>query len=123
MSCRVAMTVATLVALALLGVCGPTARAAGYTSDDTLAAIDIAAETHGVSRAWLYRIVDCETGHTLDPSSVGRLGEIGAAQLYRYGELPRFYARGYSNPWSPYEAIDYLAQRLNEGAAHAWACA
>ena len=92
-----------------------------YTAADTLAAIDQASVAHGVSWRWLYSIVRCES--QLDPYAVGRRGELGAAQLAPWGELRRFYARGFSNPYSPYQAVAFLAQRLNEGGARAWACA
>jgi hypothetical protein len=94
-----------------------------YGVGDTFAAIDNAASDYGVSYRRLYSIVDCETGHTFDPYSIGRAGEKGAAQLHPAGELPTFYARGYDNPFSPYQAVAFLAQRLNEGGAHAWTCA
>ena len=94
-----------------------------YTPADTLAAIDETAADSGVSWRWLYSIVRCETGGTFNPYAVGRLGEKGAAQLHPRGELPRFYAYGYDNPYSPYQAVAFLAQRLNEGGARAWTCA
>jgi soluble lytic murein transglycosylase-like protein len=94
-----------------------------YTADDTLAAIDQYSEEMGVSRAWLYRIVRCETGWTFDPYSVGRHGELGAAQLAPWGELRRFYAWGYDQPFSPYQSVRFLAQRLSMGGARAWSCA
>ena len=94
-----------------------------YTPADTLAAINDVSATSGVAWTRLYAIVDCETGHTLDPYAVGRQGEVGVAQLLARGELPRFYRYGYDNPISPYQAVAFLAQRLNEGGARAWTCA
>jgi hypothetical protein len=94
-----------------------------YTAADILAAIDDASVTYGISWRWLYSITLCETGHTLDPYSIGRQGERGPVQLHPRGELPRFFARGNTDPFNPYEAIPYLAQRINEGAARAWSCA
>jgi hypothetical protein len=118
---------AVVLALGLLCVLdGPAARAEEdyvYTAADTLAAIDEAAADSGVSYRRLYLIVRCETGGTFDPYSIGRLGEKGAVQLYSRGELPRFYAYGFDNPFSPYQAVAFLAQRLNEGGARAWTCA
>ena len=116
-----ALAIVTMIFLVCLALCGLPARA--YDADDTLAAIDQASADTGVSRARLYAIVRCETGGTFSPNAVGRLGEIGAAQLYRKGELPNFYARGYDNPWNPYQAVDFLANRLLEGGARAWTCA
>jgi len=94
-----------------------------YTSDDTLAAIDQYSDEIGVSRAWLLRVVRCETGGTFDPYSVGRSGELGAAQLAPWGELRRFYAWGYLDPFSPWQSVRFLAQRLSMGGARAWSCA
>lgn len=98
-------------------------KAFAYDADDTLAAIDAASATYGVSYAWLRSIVRCETAGTYDPNSVGRLGEKGAVQLYARGELPRFYAWGYDDPFDPYQAVPFLAQRLLQGGARAWTCA
>src|SRR5947209_6510176 len=94
--------------------------APSYTASDTIAAIDQASAETGVSRAWLLRVVSCETGGTLNPYAVGRQGELGAAQLHPRGELRRFYALGYGDPFSPYEAVTFLAQRLAQGGARAW---
>ena len=93
-----------------------------YTAEDTLAAIDQYSEELGVSHAWLYRIVACETGHTFNPYAVGRAGELGAVQLHPRGELLRFYAWGYLDPFSPYQSVRFLAQRLTMGGARAWSC-
>jgi hypothetical protein len=94
-----------------------------YTAEDTLAAIQQYSDEIGVSYSWLYRIVRCETGWTFDPYSVGRHGELGAAQLAPWGELLRFYAWGYDQPFSPYQSVRFLAQRLSMGGAKAWSCA
>lgn len=95
----------------------------GYTTDDTFAALEqVSAET-GVSYRYLRSIVACETGGTFAPYSVGRQGELGPAQLHPRGELVRFYAWGYSDPYSPYQAVGFLATRLQQGAARAWSCA
>jgi hypothetical protein len=115
-----AMSVGMLLAVGVLVTCAP---AHAYDADDTLAAIDQVSASSGVSYTRLYRIIRCETGGTFDPNSVGRMGELGAVQLYRRGELPTFYARGYDNPWNPYQAVEFLATRLLEGGAHAWTCA
>lgn len=93
-----------------------------YDSSDTLAAIDEASSEIGVSYAWLYATVKCETANTFDPYSVGRQGELGAAQLHPRGELPRFYAIGYLDPFSPYQSVRFMAQRFKAGGAGAWSC-
>ena len=98
------------------------AESQSYTAEDTIAAIDEASAEIGVSRAWLYRTVECETGGTFDPYSRGKQGELGAAQLHPYGELQRFYAWGYLDPYSPYQAVRFMAQRFEMGAAYRWSC-
>ena len=113
-----------LHAFALVTVlcCVAVAHAEPYTADDTLAAIEQASANSGVSYAWLYRIVRCETGGTFNPYARGRLGERGAVQLYpRGGEWPRFFVH-YSDPDNPYEAVHYLADALLAGRARAWSC-
>jgi hypothetical protein len=94
-----------------------------YTPQDTLDAIDQYSVEMGVSRAFLMRVVRCETGGTFDPYSVGRQGELGAVQLHPRGELLRFYAIGYLDPFSPWQAVRFLAQRVLMGGATAWSCA
>lgn len=94
-----------------------------YTVADTLGAIDQASDEVGVSRAWLYRTVECETGGTFDPYARGDLGELGAAQLKPDGELPRFYKWGYLDPFSPWQAVRFMAQRFRAGGSGAWSCA
>jgi hypothetical protein len=96
---------------------------ARYTSDDTIAAIDEASAEIGVSWTWLYSAVRCETAGSFDPYSVGRQGELGPAQLHPRGELQRFYAWGYLDPFSPYQSIRFMAQRFAMGGASAWSCA
>lgn len=98
------------------------AAADGYTADDVAIAIEQYSAEFEISEAWLYRIVRCEDP-TFDPYAVGRQGELGPAQLHPRGELRRFYAYGYSDPFDPYHAIRFLAQRLAMGGARAWSCA
>lgn len=99
------------------------AQEIAYTAEDTIAAIDEASAEIGVDWTWLYNTVRCETGGTFDPYSVGKQGELGAAQLHPRGELPRFYDWGYVDPYSPYQAVRFLAQRKTMGGARAWTCA
>jgi hypothetical protein len=108
-----------LVAGAALGIRAQEA----YTAQDTLAAIHEASAETGVSESYLKSVVRCETGGTFDPYSVGRQGELGAAQLHPRGELPRFYAVGWLDPFSPYQAVRFMAQRFIDGGAGAWSCA
>lgn len=92
-----------------------------FTAADTLAAIDAAAADTGISRRWLYAIVQCES--RLNPYAVGRRGELGAVQLLPGGLLPVFYASGYSDPFNPYESVYFLADQLVLGRARHWTCA
>lgn len=94
-----------------------------FTPADTKEAIADAAYSTGVSYGWLYSTVSCETGGTFNPYVIGKLGELGAAQLYKYGELPRFYAYGFDNPFNPYQAVKYMALRFKIGRSGAWSCA
>ena len=113
--------VAALLAAGGVVLCSMPAQA--YTADDTLEAISETSTSSGVGYWRLWNIVDCETAHTFSPNAIGRAGEIGAVQLHPRGELPRFYAYGFDNPWDPYQAVAFLAQRLIEGGARAWTCA
>lgn len=118
---RLVLHATVLLAIVLMMV-RPVA-AEGYTSDDTLEAISEASATYGVSEAWLRSIVRCETGGSFSPYAIGRQGELGPVQLHPRGELPRFYAWGYGDPFDPYQAVPFLAQRINQGGARAWSCA
>jgi len=99
-------------------------HAEGFDQNDTLAALEAASASTGVSYAWLHRVVGCETGFTWNPAAVGDYGtSFGAAQLHRGGgELPRFYAFGFSDPFNPYEAVTFMAQEFAVGRASAWSC-
>jgi hypothetical protein len=115
---------ALLIAFTLIWLAAPArAQEAPYTPEDTLAAIDQASDEIGVPAAVLYHIVRCETGGRFDPYSVGRQGELGAAQLHPRGLLPTFYAWGYDDPFSPWQSVRFLAQQITYGRASQWSCA
>ncbi len=79
------------------------------------------AAAHGQDAGYLSTVIECES--EWDTHAVGALGELGLAQLKPgAGELARFYRYGYSDPFSAYESIDYLALRFSEGGAGAWSC-
>jgi hypothetical protein len=90
-----------------------------YTADDTYAAM----EQHSLVAQC---IVTAEVGGgwyggpPFDPYSVGQAGELGVAQLHPRGKLPEFYALGYTNPYSPYQSMDYLEEALERGEGPAW---
>lgn len=114
------------VIVAVLVVWGPKpAHAADevYTPTDTLNAIHEASVEIGVDEGYLTRIVRCETGGSFSPYSIGRQGELGAAQLHPRGLLPTFYSWGYLDPFSPYQSVRFLAQEVSFGRARLWSCA
>jgi len=117
-----ALLLVTAFLLALLWA-RPAHAQEGYTAQDTLDAIDQYSVEQGVSRAFLLRIVRCETGGTYDPYSVGRQGELGPVQLHPRGRLLHFFSLGYDDPFSPYQSVRYLAQEISYGRASAWSCA
>ena len=75
---------------------------------------------------WAYGVIECETGGWLAAviwgPATGAAGEIGLGQLHPRGKLPAFYAAGYTDPWDPYQQIDYLAFALPDDPG-AWTCA
>jgi soluble lytic murein transglycosylase-like protein len=93
-----------------------------FTPADTLAAIDEASADSGISAAWLMRVIRCETGGTFNPYAIGRAGELGAAQLHPHGELLRFYAVGYTDPFDPRQAAHFMADQFLLGRAYPWSC-
>jgi Transglycosylase SLT domain len=104
-----------LTHLAILAV----ALQAGFTQDDTRAAITQASETHGVSAGFLDCIVYRES--TYRPWAVGLQGEQGAVQIHpRSAMMTRFYQHGYSSTWDPYQAVDFLAVSILEGLGRHW---
>ena len=117
------MRVLLLTLLAVLVLPVPARAEEPFTAEDTLAAIEQYSAEFGVSYSWLYRIVRCESGGDFNPYARGRQGELGAVQLHPRGELLRFYAWGYDDPYSPYQSVRFLAQRITQGGARAWSCA
>lgn len=112
---RLALALAIIAALAFALMRPMPARAAPlegvYTPADVHAAIEIAAEKYGVAWWLLDEIVDCETGGTYDPYSVGDGGtSFGPVQINLRG-LWTHYKRvtGGASTYNPYAAIGYLA--------------
>jgi len=73
------------------------------------------------SAGWMRAIIQCESRWNV--YAVGSAGELGLVQLHPRGLLPEFYQLGYSDPFDPSEAIDYLAWALVHGRASHWSCA
>ncbi|MPZ68583.1 MAG: hypothetical protein GEU71_03540 [Actinobacteria bacterium] len=80
------------------------------------------AEAHGVSPWALRQTLGCETGWTWNRWAVGASGELGIAQLHPYGLLPTFFAYGYSDPYSVWQAVDFTAVMFAQGMATHWSC-
>lgn len=109
---------ALLQALLSAALSAQPAAAAGPPDLEQIVAERAAA--HGVSAAWVSATIGCES--SWNTRAVGAAGELGLAQLKPGGELPSFFARGYSDPFDAYESIDYLALRFSEGGSGAWTC-
>jgi soluble lytic murein transglycosylase-like protein len=107
--------------LALLGVAlaAPPAHAQSAAPLQDYAAEQAAA--YGLSAAWLARIITCESGW--NPRAVGAAGEQGLAQLHPRGLRPLFFTQGYTDPFDPYQSIEFLAWALANGYAAHWTCA
>jgi hypothetical protein len=106
-----AWTIGMLLAAIVLMV--RNAHAEAYSADDTEAAIADVHAAYGVPIGRLHEIVSCETGRTMDPNVVGDHGtSFGAVQLHRGGALSHFFSLGYTDPFNPWQAIEYLARAL-----------
>lgn len=101
----------------------PDATLAGPPPDWIAELITDRAAAHGVSAVWITSTLDCEGGGTWQAGIVGAAGELGPAQLHPRGELQHFYARGYTDPFSWWQATDFIAARFSEGGSGAWTCA
>jgi hypothetical protein len=81
---------------------------------------------------WYWKLeyaVHCESGHynmdVITGRRRGALGEIGAVQLLPgRGLLPDFYARGFDDPRSFGQSVEYLALMVSENARNRfyWSC-
>ena len=124
---RIILLSLSLVATLLWTTQHASAQTEPFTRDDTLQAIQDASDNTGVSYWWIYNTVACETGHTFNPYARGRLGEMGAAQLYPRGNAIGVFYRYYSDPNNPYEAIQFLAEALRGDykglGSWTWTCA
>lgn len=70
---------------------------------------------------WSRCVVGYETGWTWDPNAVGDHGtSFGAAQLHSPGLLDDFYARGWDNPFNPYQAVVYMEEARSRGLSSHW---
>lgn len=90
----------------------------GFTHDDTRDAIVEVSASHNISHSLLDCIVRRESGY--NPYAVGLQREVGPVQLHPRGELNNFYRHGYTNPNDPFQSIEFLAIRINQGAGNRW---
>ena len=117
----VAAFIAALALVYAVRAVGAAPDAYVYTERDVGRALTEAAQRHGVSRAFLRCIAFYETGGTFDPYAIGDDGRShGAFQLYEHGLLPTFYAWGYTTPYSPYQAADFVAAWGKRNGWQAW---
>ena len=86
-----------------------------WTSHD----VEIAMAQYG---ARVRCVVLSELGPSLDPYSVGALGERGPSQLASFGLLPEYKRLhpGDGSEWNPYLALDYLDATIKQGRGSNW---
>lgn len=86
-----------------------------FTPEDSLAAL--------VNASPLLRCaVDVEVaGVGYDPYAEGKEGELGIGQLHPKGKLITFYKNGYTNPFDPYQVVDFMGEQFALGDANHWA--
>lgn len=95
-----------------------TMQSVAWTQADTHQAINLVAFGRGVSYSRLDCIVRRESGYS--PYAVGSQGELGSVQLHPRGALLAFYARGYDDPFNPYQSVDFLGSELAAGRGGQW---
>lgn len=97
------------------------------TPEELAAYIHERAAHHGVAGAWLEAVLRCESRtarRELDPHAVGDGGQsVGLAQLHARGLRPLFHQRGFTDPFDPYQAIEFAAWAFSQGLAGHWTCA
>ncbi len=98
----------------------PAAPVAAQNSSYVETVIRDRAAYWGVSGNYLVNVAWCES--RLDPGALGRAGEIGVYQLHPYGLLPLFYERGYDNPWSAWQNVDFAVWAFSRGLGSHWSC-
>jgi hypothetical protein len=103
----------------LLALCVTTAVPARAAEPWTVADSEAAISAHSALAGC---IADIETGHTLDPWSVGAQGELGLVQLHPRGLLPLYerWSDG-ASPFDPYTSMAFLDWALDNGYGPQWA--
>jgi len=75
---------------------------------------------------YLTRVASCESHFRPDViygPTVGKLGEKGLFQLAPFGLLPMFFARGFTNPWNPWQQAAFATWAFAHGLGGRWSCA
>lgn len=92
----------------------PVTEVVPWTADDVREAL---AEASPRARCVVQREIG---GVGLDPYRNGAAGELGPVQLHPAGKLADFYARGGTDPHSPWQSIAFLEDALLRGEGRAW---
>lgn len=58
---------------------------------------------------------------SLNPYTIGKEFELGPGQFHRKGKLARFYQDGYTNPFDPYQVVEFMGYQFKLGDANHWA--
>ena len=76
---------------------------------------------------YLAAVAWCESHFRTDViygPTLGKDGEKGLFQLKPGdGMLPVFYARGFTNPWNPWQQVEFVRWAFAHGYAGRWSCA
>ena len=115
------MTRRLLLHALVLGLIAATTTTAQAGPPDLEQIVRERAAAHAVDGDYLASVAGCES--RWDVYAVGARGELGLFQLAPWGELRRFYAEGYADPFNAWEASDFAARRFAAGGSSAWSCA
>ena len=100
-----------IVGLAMLAL---SQQQAPWTAADVL-------EMRATASPFAQCVLDKEVGgYGHDPYRNGAQGERGPFQLHPQGKLLSFYAAGYTDPHSPWEALHFFEWQISIGEAKAW---
>lgn len=84
--------------------------------DDPQATIRYWADYYHVSFAQMNGTIKCESGY--NPNAVGKLGELGVAQIYR-----KYHPDvSYENATDPDFSVEWMARQFSQGKQSMWSC-
>lgn len=92
------------------------AEIAPFSTAEPDKAIYYWADFYGVSRAEMYFTIQCESG--FNPKAVGKLGELGIAQIYRKYHPEVSKGEALDPDWS----IQWMAKQFSLGHQDWWSC-